>query len=220
MAEECPAILIKHSRGIDKLASIIRKPPQIYQRKKVSVLYGPTGWGKTRWVMENCPGYYEVPYTSKTATWFDNYFEEDTILFDELGNKKNQRPEFKFLLKVLDGRPIQAPQKGSFCWIDPCKAQHIVITSNHHPTQWYPDEDPAPLLRRITHLYKLVGKKKIVIEKEIEPEEESTDDAPYTYEHQPASSPTGALAFLEEAYNRSNRGEEWSSENQLSGFFG
>jgi len=148
VAEECPSLLVKYPRGFLELASRVNKPPMQFHAKKVSVLFGGTNLGKTRWAMEYHPGFFEVPQTSESTYWFHGYDGEEVILLDEYGCDKTSRLPYTFLLKLLDGRPIQVPTKGGFVWIP--GGIHIIITSNHPPQAWYPDQDYRPLERRIT----------------------------------------------------------------------
>ncbi len=72
--------------------------------------------------------------------------------------------------RYLDGQPIQVPIKGGHRWAE---WQFVIVTTNHHPTVWFPDADdwwqelwhgnnfgaanPSALQRRIDMVYSFDG---------------------------------------------------------------
>lgn len=111
------------------------------------VLYGKTGTGKTKYVYDKFPT--NEIYSHPGGMWFDGYHGQEICIFDDFGGS-----EFKltYLLKLLDRYPMKVPVKGSF--VNWCPKE-IYITSNHHPTEWYPnakEEHVKALMRRIDEL--------------------------------------------------------------------
>lgn len=103
---------------------------------KVIVLWGDTGVGKTRFVMNQImdltfwsPGDYK---------WFDGYKGQDVVLFDDY---RGEYPLALFL-KLTDRYPMSVPVKGNFTNWCPKK---IYITSNCSPSVWYKDADNRSL---------------------------------------------------------------------------
>jgi len=100
------------------------------------------GVGKTRKVFDDETDIYMYPGQG----WFDGYFGQDIVLFDDFSGS-----EFKitYLLKLLDRYPMSVPIKGAFVQWVPRK---IYITSNLDPDSWYPgahEEHRAALRRRL-----------------------------------------------------------------------
>ena len=58
----------------------------------------------------------------------------------------------RILLRMLDGHPLKMEIKGGYThpvW------EQVIITSNHHPLDWYPNADEhkrGALLRRLTEI--------------------------------------------------------------------
>lgn len=112
------------------------------------VLYGPTGTGKTRFVHEMCQG--DTLWTwGGDGMWFDGYCGQRVCLFDDFdgahGTEKS-RISYRRLLRLLDRYPERVPIKGGYVEWCPRK---IYITTNLDPSDWYPQEDYAPLERRL-----------------------------------------------------------------------
>lgn len=123
----------------------------------VSVLWGPTGTGKTRVVWhlhapEDVYVYCQPGGGAKRGSgpvWFDGYCGQPVVLFDDF---RGEIP-FGFFLRVLDRYEMDVPIKGGFT---PFKPRKIYITSNEPPSQWFGDTitgmDFAALERRLTTL--------------------------------------------------------------------
>lgn len=145
IADEHFSSFIRYQRGILAARSIYSSPRNWIV--SVIVYHGKTGLGKTRSVMDNLPSQDSV-YIHPGGHWFDGYDNENIVLFDDFGGS-----EFKltYLLKLLDRYPMRVPIKGGFVNWAP---HEIYITSNHPPTEWYPnakEEHVNALLRRITN---------------------------------------------------------------------
>lgn len=149
VAQECPTVLIKYPRGFGLYNELINKPKIAYQPKKVHLLYGEPGTGKTFWSYRNYPGLFRMPTASQQSYWAGAYAGEETVLFDDYGNSISETLPWTFFLQVLDGYPIQYPTKGGFVWFAP---QNIILTSNFHYNQWYIGKNMQALERRITFI--------------------------------------------------------------------
>lgn len=120
---------------------------ETFRSLEVTYIWGPTGTGKTRSVMErySYSGVYRVTdYTHP----FDSYAGEDVLLLDEYFNNFKVRD----LLNFLDGYPLNLPARYSnrvACYTK------VYIISNLCLSKQYPDiqfDSPATfaaLLRRI-----------------------------------------------------------------------
>lgn len=103
-------------------SSVPRLPPEIL------VLVGPTGSGKSSWVLRHFPG----AYWATILPWFDGYdfVTHKTVVFDDF---QGGYP-FRGLLRLLDRYPSRVQIKGSSAIFPP---QVVVFTSNVHPRAWY-----------------------------------------------------------------------------------
>ena len=110
-------------------------------KTQVTVIYGETGVGKSRWASETYPDAYWKPPNSK---WWDNYENEETIIIDEFYGWL----PYCEMLRLLDRYPCQVETKGGSVNFAP---KTIIILSNKAPEDWYDKEKCAwaPLERRI-----------------------------------------------------------------------
>lgn len=118
----------------------------------VILLYGAPGKGKTRYVVENYPDYWEAAIGSGLQ-WFDGYDMHNVVLLDDFAGKMSN-VRLDTTLKVLDRYVRQVPIKGGHVWWKP---NLIFITTNIHPRSWYNWQDReahyAALGRRIKEIY-------------------------------------------------------------------
>lgn len=121
--------------------------------KKVFVLWGDSGTGKTWSVYEACgaQNVYKIAIGdgSKDSLWFDDYNGEEVLLLDDFyGNVR-----LSFMLQLLDRYPMRVQCKGGFVNVN---FKTIYITSNSHPDTWYQNIDndkvKEALRRRITNI--------------------------------------------------------------------
>lgn len=114
----------------------------------VTVLWGPTGTGKTRYVFDRHPTKDVSKHVSRKPMWWDGYDGQSIILLDEYDGQL----DFRELLQLLDRYTFHMPIKGGFTWR---RCTHIYITANTPPEMWYPADDISPLMRRITEVIHL-----------------------------------------------------------------
>lgn len=120
------------------------------RKRKVEVLegplenewiYGPTGTGKSWAASVENPGHYKKMGRAK---WFDDYNYQDVVWIDDVGLDAAKHGDF--FKEICDRYPCRIEVKGGSMLARPRK---IVITSNYHPTEIWPD--PAvhlPMMRK------------------------------------------------------------------------
>ena len=103
----------------------------------VTVLYGPTGTGKTNFAKteamkilgdEDLRNIYMIVDDGNTM-WFDGYESQKVLIMDEY----NSGFQIQYLLNLLDVNPVRLNLKNFSmwgCW------EHVYITSNKHPNEW------------------------------------------------------------------------------------
>lgn len=143
VALEHSVAFMKYTNGIKALAEMVRDPPAV-REVETHVIWGPTGTGKTHYVMTN---YEDVFVVCPGRSPWDEYKGETTILFDEFNDAEWP---LTTMLKLLD--------KWKYC----CSARYsnkyarwttIFICSNENPENFYKFASPAQLAafrRRIT----------------------------------------------------------------------
>jgi len=114
----------------------------------VTVLWGPTGTGKTRYVFDRHPIKDVSKHVSRKPMWWDGYDGQPVILLDEFDGQL----DFRELLQLLDRYTYHMPIKGGFTWR---RCTHIYITANTPPEMWYPAENISPLMRRINEIIEM-----------------------------------------------------------------
>jgi hypothetical protein len=138
VAEELPTVFVKYHRGLAALRDILQEKRS--QPPVVTVMWGPTGCGKSRAVFEASPNVYNCMYAPQRGTmWFDGWNGECDLLFDEFD--PSLWPIQK-MLRIMDRYPMQVPRKGGSITItNGC--EHIYLVSNVSPVHWYRDVDQA-----------------------------------------------------------------------------
>ncbi len=131
--DETIGMLARYPRLYSKIANMTR--PEREHQLKVVLLIGDTGTGKTRYVMDKYRGedlFYKMPISNGTM-WFDDYDKHEYVLMDDFAGKASCM-SLVTLLQLLDYEASRVPVKGSHVWWMP---QHIWITTNIHPKDWY-----------------------------------------------------------------------------------
>lgn len=142
---------IRQINNIEKASSMYKanKVKNIFRKLEVSYIYGATGVGKTRSVMEHF-GYENVYRVTNYKNPFDNYNGQDVILFDEF---RSSLP-ISDMLVYLDGYPVNLPCR----YTDkPALYTKVYIISNislekqYVEVQKYEPETYNAFLRRFTN---------------------------------------------------------------------
>lgn len=142
---------IRQITNIEKTISMYKadKVKNIFRKLDVSYIYGATGVGKTRSVMEHF-GYENVYRVTNYKNPFDNYNGQDVILFDEF---RSSLP-ISDMLVYLDGYPVNLPCRYSD---KPALYTKVYIISNiplekqYVEVQKYEPETYKAFLRRFTN---------------------------------------------------------------------
>ena len=147
--DEFPEYMMK-TIDIDRCRRIIKETEMknIWRTLSVTYIFGKTGTGKTRHVMEKY-GYETVFRVTDYHHPFDTYEGQDVIVFEEF----NSSITIQDMLNYLDGYPVKLPAR----YTDKVASfTKVYITSNLQLTMQYPnvqEEKPEvweALLRRIT----------------------------------------------------------------------
>lgn len=143
-------VMLRSHRAVREYRSAI-SPVRPDVPVDVTVLYGPTGTGKSRLVREVCDDAYWVSNPSAgQPVWFDGYVGQSTLVLDDF---YGWMPH-SFLLRLLDRYPFQLPCKG---YMVPLAATRVFITSNVGPDHWYSSAHAyAPLRRRLTWIFSVM----------------------------------------------------------------
>ena len=118
-----------------------------FRKLEVTYIWGPTGTGKTRSVMEK-HSYTEVYRVTDYAHPFDSYAGEDVLLLDEYDSNFKIRD----LLNYLDGYPLKLPARYSnrvACYTKVYVISNLSLKKQYRLTQWESPATFGALLRRI-----------------------------------------------------------------------
>lgn len=131
--EDTFAEMVRYGNGLNKFRGLTI-PPRNF-KTEVAVLYGPTGTGKTRFIMENVPQdevYWVARSRDKASPWFTGYdpIKHKHVVFDEYYGWVG----WDMFLRMLDRSPLQVQVHGGMVQFRPL---FIWITSNKHPREWY-----------------------------------------------------------------------------------
>ena len=148
IAREHPDVFVRHSNGLQKLATILQ--PSRNDKTTVFVYYGIPESGKSRSAWELAREYYneeDIYSYDKMAIsgqeWWQNYNNQKCVIIDEYNGSVLS---WERLLKLLDRYPVYVPYKGGSSSFN---AEMLIITSNYPPSSWYPNNDFRALRRRI-----------------------------------------------------------------------
>jgi len=99
-------------------------------------LTGETGTGKSR-ICQTISSFTGSVYWKAPNKWWDHYNQQQQLILDDF---RSSDYTIQFLLRLLDGYPLQVETKGGSTEIDSCA---IFITSNVPLDLWYPESDLA-----------------------------------------------------------------------------
>lgn len=117
---------------------------------QVTVLWGPTGTGKSARAWAKAPEAYPInqPATNNQPIWWDGYYGQRVVIFDDF----RSQVRFSTLLTWLDRYTVRIDYRGGSTEL---RANRFIITSNVPPEEWYPNLSQAqkePLMRRLTKI--------------------------------------------------------------------
>nr|UBJ25962.1 replication-associated protein [Sichuan rat gut-associated circular DNA virus 3] len=145
IVEAFPAVWVHHGRGLMDVRQRLNLEADRRQigpeGPEVWVLYGPSGTGKSRTVAHEWPdAFWKIP----GEKWWDGYDGQETVVLDDF---KSGELRLTDMQRLLDYNPLWVEVKGGAV---PMKAKRYVITSNCHPSEWYPKADVhGTIMRRI-----------------------------------------------------------------------
>jgi len=130
------------------------------------LLYGATGCGKTRYIVDK-HGVFSGDNVYRKAPdtrWFDGYSQQDVLVLDDFSGASSKM-SLNYVLQLLDRYSINVEVKGDYT---PLLATKIYITTNNHPSLWYKwdrrEEQYRALARRIQNVYCFHGKVPFIAE--------------------------------------------------------
>lgn len=121
-----------------------------FRKLDVFYIWGPTGTGKTRGVMEQ-HGYKSVYRVTDYAHPFDRYNSEPVLLLDEFRSSLL----IGDMLQYLDGYPLALPARYAnrvACYETVYLVSNIPLTAQYKNVQDYEPETWKAFLRRINHV--------------------------------------------------------------------
>lgn len=137
IAEEHFDSWVRHYKAFREYKLLKTQPRTSFE--KLIVVLGPTGTGKSRFVLEQYPD----AYWKQRSNWWDGYSGQKNVVLDEYYGWL----PYDLLLRLCDRYPLLLEVKGGQVQ---CGATNIIITSNLSPSDWYQKGYKPALYRRIT----------------------------------------------------------------------
>nr|UBJ25945.1 replication-associated protein [Giant panda circovirus 6] len=148
VAEEQEAVFVKYFGGLQRYCYTMNLGGRRDFKTVTTVICGPPGCGKTKYVFEKVGGDLARVYMKPRGLWWDGYCGQEVVCLDDFYGWVT----FDELLRILDRYPLKVPIKGSY--VD-FVSREVYITSNSTPDQWYSSENIhgrlEALYRRIDH---------------------------------------------------------------------
>lgn len=146
--EANPDFLVSLDR-IERARQAVREQQyrETFRQLEVTYIWGPTGTGKTRSVMEQY-SYSGVYRVTDYVHPFDGYAGEDVLLLDEFSSNFKVRD----LLNFLDGYPLTLPARYSnrvACYTKVYIISNLCLSKQYPDIQWDSPATFNALLRRI-----------------------------------------------------------------------
>jgi len=146
---EYPAAYARYASGIEKMKmELISNSINHWRELTVTYLWGTTGVGKTRTILESCEDPSDVYRVTDYRNPFDNYRGQSTILFEEF---RSSLP-IEAMLIYLDGYICELPARYAnkvSAWKTVYVVSNIPLASQYANVQHNHPETYAALLRRI-----------------------------------------------------------------------
>jgi len=140
---ERPDMYIKYHAGMEKLNAVFVDFKRDF-KPIVYWLYGDTGTGKTRYVIEHEP---DLWMSGKNLEWWQGYNGQKATVFDDF---RKDFCTFHELLRIIDRYPYTVMVKGGSREL--C-SERMYITTPYSPQDTYETrEDVKQLLRRIDYI--------------------------------------------------------------------
>ncbi|AJD07507.1 replication-associated protein [Odonata-associated circular virus-4] len=136
-------LYLRHHTAINHILTFHTKPRS--NKPTVTVLWGPTGTGKTRAVVKRASNRGDSLYIKERGKWWDGYAGQAICLLDEFYGWL----PFGCLLRLLDRYPNRVEYKGGSTQFT---SDEIWITSNKEPKDWYKEEYMDALFRRLDRI--------------------------------------------------------------------
>lgn len=146
IANEYPGQWIRFGRGISSLSKVISG--QRKEKTEVTILWGPTGVGKSHRANEELPNAYWYTLNG----WWDGYDCHEEVIMEEIALRDINRRE---ILMLCDKFPYKVNMKGSSCEF---VAKKMIITTNDNPETWF---EFIPELRRRIEKIIYMGKEEL-----------------------------------------------------------
>lgn len=149
-AETYFAQYLRYSKSIESYIQMRMLPRDPSVPVFTTVLYGPPGTGKTRYATHHAgPDAYWLarPNSQTGALWWDGYNGQETVVIDEFSGWVPR----ELMCTILDRYPCTIQKKGASTQL---RATKFFITSNKHPSEWWPNsyakDGLGPIQRRIS----------------------------------------------------------------------
>lgn len=142
IAEEFPSDFIRYHRGFAALQSHVAPRRSDHMKTQVFVLFGAGGTGKSTFARrlarflssdDICSGdIYSVAPPKGSGLYYDGYNQGDVVIFEEFNGARMVPTTFN---QLCDAGEYQVPIHGGQCQFN---SRYIIITTNVHPSQWWP----------------------------------------------------------------------------------
>lgn len=116
-------IFLRHYGNIKRIHADNRPKVESLPNTTGLWIHGPTGSGKTTYVLEN----YKSLYVKNSNKWFTGYKDEEAVLLDDL-DPDSAKHLVRYIKLWADHHPFAAETKGGEILIRP---KHFIITSNY-----------------------------------------------------------------------------------------
>lgn len=140
IAEEYFTQWCTHHKAFKRYRTLLQ--PKRSTETNLWIFTGNTGTGKSQ-AAHNIDN---NAYWKPEGKWWDFYNNERTVILDDFSGDIS----YEYLLRLTDRYPLYVEHKGGFSQFT---STTIIITSNTTYTEWYPNRNYTPLIRRITYYY-------------------------------------------------------------------